>query len=370
MSKVTLKKLGLFWLAVSAACTVLVGCTSHEHSSDDSAAWASPGNFIVSYGPVMEPYSSDIPNSYYVYSPTGQLLASTQGQGSWTPVALSAHGRSYGYFSDSLDDLGTGEEKASFLERSPVSFYGGSPEGNLAVAIINESASVEFHHSVVVFYGQSTFKEPVPTVPHSLAVGEEAALVVGDSFEGEHHKKDLVLVSSDGSVKTIDFPRGYDTTVPDFKYPHVNYLGDGLFEVLEGRTEGEVTNFKSFEVRVSNDEVVTQKVRQFSMELPKDFAVARSLPFGENGFIDTSGNVFINHRDGQSPERTGTIPDFHEDGFIPVSFSAEPFFGILRRNLIEIRRWEAPEKVVAQLSYEKSACRDDACGISSISRTS
>ena len=252
------------WLTVPAACLVLVGCTDVKRSTGDKQAWASPGNFVVSYGPVVEPYSSSIHNTYYLYSPSGQRLASSQGKGSWTPVALTTREGSFGYFSDSIKDLGSGEEKASFLERSPISFYGGSPAGNLTVGIVNDSDSAEFHHSLVVFHGQSTFKEPIPTVPHSLAVGEDAALVVGDSYEGERHKKDLVLVRSDGSVKTIDFPRGYDTSIPDFKYPHVNYLSNGVFEILEGRTEGEVTRFKSFEVRISDDdELVTQKVSLF-----------------------------------------------------------------------------------------------------------
>ncbi|OIR41053.1 hypothetical protein BJP07_09420 [Corynebacterium sp. NML130628] len=278
---------------------------------------------------------------------------------------------SYGYFPDSIKDLGSGEEKASFLERSPVTFYDGSPTGNLAVGIVNDSDSAEFHHSFIVFHGQSTFKAPVPTVPHSLAVSEDAALVVGDSYEGERHKKDLVLVRKDGSVTTIDFPHGYDTSIPDFKYPHVNYLGDGLFEILEGKTEGEVTHFTSFEVRLSDDnEAVTQQISHFSMALHKNFAVTRSLPFGENGFIDTNGTVFINHRDSEPPELTGTIPRFQEENFIPVNFSTQALFGIRRKDIIEIRRWDAPEKITARLNYEQNACSDEACGISSISRTS
>ena len=358
------------WLTVPASCLVLAGCTDVERSTGNKQAWASPGNFVVSYGPVVEPYSSSIHNTYYLYSPSGQRLASSQGKGSWTPVALTTREGSFGYFSDSIKDLGSGEEKASLLERSPVSFYGGSPAGNLTVGIVNDSDSAEFHHSLVVFHGQSTFKEPIPTVPHSLAVGEDAALVVGDSYEGERHKKDLVLVRSDDSVKTIDFPRGYDTSIPDFKCPHVNYLSNGVFEILEGRTEGEVTRFKSFEVRISDDdELVTQKVSHFSMVLHNDFAITRSLPLGENGVIDTNGNVFINHRDTKPPELTGTIPQFHEKSFVPVNFSAEALFGIRRKDSIEIRRWDAPEEITARLSYEKNACSDSACGISSISRT-
>lgn len=371
MSKILFRKDRFPWLAIPAACLILVGCTDVEHSTGDKQAWASPGNFIVSYGPVVEPYSSSIHNSYYLYSPSGARLASSQGEGSWTPVVLTTREGSYGYFPDSINDLGSGEEKASFLKRSPITFYGGSPEGNLAVGIINDSDSAKFHHSFVIVHGQSAFKGPVPTVPHSLAVGEEAALVVGDSHEGEHHKKDLVLVRSDGSIKTIDFPHGYDTSIPDFKYPHVNYLGDGLFEVLEGKTEGEVSYFRSFEVRLSdNDELLTQKISYFSMELHKDFAVTRSLPFGENGFIDTNGKVFINHRDSKPPKLAGTIPEFHEKSFVSVNFSVEALFGIRRKDFIEIRRWDTPEEIIARLSYEKSACPDDACGISSISRTS
>ncbi|AKE41624.1 hypothetical protein UL82_07310 [Corynebacterium kutscheri] len=360
----------VLWIIVSIACMVFVGCSDAQQYSESEKLWTSPGNFIVSYGPIMEPYSSKIDNSYYLYSPSGQQLGWLQGQGSWAPVALATRKGSYGYFAGSINNLGDGTQKVSFLKESPVSFYGSSPNGNLAIAIINDSNSAEFHHSFVAFYEESTSKGTVPTVPHSLAVGEEAALVVGDSYEGERYEKDLVLIRNDGSIKKINFPLGYDENIPDFKYPHVNYLGNGVFEVLEGITKGERTDFKSFEVRIGDDDELTiQKVTHFSMNLHEDFAITQSLPFGENGFIDINGNVFINHRDTHLPEKTGNIRSFNAKAYIPVNFSTEALLGIRQKDCIEISRWDKPELVVARLKYEKKACSDDACGISSISRT-
>ncbi|MDN6823089.1 MAG: hypothetical protein L0L83_05575 [Corynebacterium flavescens] len=108
----------------------------------------------------------------------------------------------------------------------------------------------------------------------------------------------------------------------------------------------------------------------FSMTLNDSFSITRSLPFGENGFIDTSGNVLINHRDAHGPERTGTIPEFDADKFVPINSSTKSFIGIRKPNSIEIRRWSKSEEIVTEVAYEKDACADEACGISSISAVS
>lgn len=368
VTKIFPKQRALFLSVASAACLFVMGCSVSQQPSGSEKQWETPGNFIVSYGPVMEPYSSKIDNSYYLYSSSGQHLGRSSGRGSWAPVALTSQEGAYGYFSDSIEKLGVNDQKVSFLKNSPVSFYGRSPEGKLAVAIINDSHSAEFHHSSIAFGGGSIVKQTLPTVPHSLAVGEEAALVVGDSRDGNHRKKDLVLIRNDGAVKAIDFPPGYNAGIPDFKYPHVNYLGSGLFEVLEGVTEGEVTHFRSFEVRIGvDDRLMTQRIAHFSMALHDDFAITRTLPFGENGFIDAKGNVFINHRDLYPPESTGKIQAFDANDFIPVNSSKEALIGIRREDSIEIRRWGKPEEIVVSLAYEGEECSDEACGISSIS---
>lgn len=131
------------------------------------------------------------------------------------------------------------------------------------------------------------------------------------------------------------------------------------------------TNFKSFELRISDeDELLIQKVTHFSMDLHEDFAVTRSLPFGENGFIDVNGNVFINHRDSHPPEQTGTIQSFNTESYIPVNSSTEALVGLRRKDFIEIRRWDKPDIMVARLSYENKACSDEACGIASVSHVS
>lgn len=347
----------------------LMGCSVlGQKPSDEQGEWSRKGSFIASYGPVVEPYSSRIRNSYYLYSDSGKQLSAAKGRGSWAPVAITTQSGAYGYFSGSLEQLGSDGPEVSFMKNSPVSFYGHSPEGRMAVAILNDSDSAEFHHSSVVFDGASANKATIPTVPHSLAVGERNALVVGDSVDGNVQRKDLLLLDADGTVTNIGFPSGYDESLPDFKYPHVNYLGDGLFEVLQAATEGPVTNFKSFEVRIVNDSYLeTQQVRSFSMSLNDDFAVTRSLPLGENGFIDTSGRVFINHRDVFGPEHTGTIPQFDTDKFVPVNSSTEALLGIRTASSIEIRKWAKPEEIVAEIAYERGACADEACGLSSIS---
>ncbi|GAB3948106.1 hypothetical protein [Corynebacterium tapiri] len=239
----------------------------------------------------------------------------------------------------------------------------------MAVAIMNESQSAEFLFKAVVFNRGEVNSVPIPSGVHSLAVGENHALIAGDSLGDDPKKKELYLLKSNGQVKQIPFPEGYDLTTPDFKYSHVNYLGAGLFEVLQGVPDGEVTKLKSFEVRVTPEMTLkVENTREFKMTLANNFVKHVMLPFGETGFIDDQGSVFINHRDTKDPERTGHVDGVTRETYVRVNSSIEALFGVRRDGLIEIRRWGSPESIVTEIPFEKGACSDEACGIASVSK--
>ena len=179
----------------------------------------------------------------------------------------------------------------------------------------------------------------------------------------------MFLLDAEGDGREIAFPDGYEVNSPDFKYPHVNYLGDGLFEILQGRVEGSRTFLTAFEVRVSGDDSLdTEQVTEHVMTLHDDFAVTRTLQRGENGFIDNEGRVFINRRDSADPELTGTIEGFSEEQFIPMNSAGfDPKFALEKGGKIEVRSWNAPEKPLTTFDYHSEACKDSSCGVSSIS---
>ena len=102
--------------------------------------------------------------------------------------------------------------------------------------------------------------------------------------------------------------------------------------------EGSRTFLTAFEVRVSGDDTLdTEQVTEHVMTLHEDFAVTRTLPRGENGFIDKEGRVFINRRDSADPELTGTIEGFSEEQFIFMnSAGLDPKFALEKLSLIHI----------------------------------
>lgn len=308
---------------------------------------------------MLEPFGNNSSNSYYLHAPTGQEIDHVQGSGSWTPVALPTSGGSYLYFADSIQQHGLHNGSVEIHDYDPITYFGSSPEGSMAIAIVNSSQSAAFAHQAIILKDDGTTStHDLPLVPHSLAVGEKHAIVIGYTPNATASDRRMFLLDAEGNGREIAFPDGYEVNSPDFKYPHVNYLGDGLFEILQGRVEGHRTFLTAFEVRVT----------EHVMTLHEDFAVTRTLQRGENGFIDNEGRVFINRWDSADPELTGTIEGFSENQFIPVnSAGGDPKFALERGGKIEVRSWNAPEKPLTTISYHTEACRDSSCGISSVS---
>ncbi|WP_143111741.1 hypothetical protein [Corynebacterium sp. NML130628] len=216
-------------------------------------------------------------------------------------------------------------------------------------------------------------EQDFPAIPHSLAVGDSEALIVGNPQENERNanENELYLLESDGNLTKIPFPPGYDVET-NFKYPYVNYLGDGKFEVLQGHSEGRKTHLTSFEVSVDSakKQLDVHNIHPLTMMLSEDFAITRTLPNGENGVIDKSGNVYINRRDSSEPEKVGHIEEFSADNFIRMKTPGrEPKFGIRRAGTIEVRKWNDPNTVLFSVNVERSACGSPDCGIASISET-
>ena len=352
---------------------LLAGCSPTQDAGPTASTaqdWSESGNYIVSYGPVLEPFGNNSSNSYYLHEPKGQEIAHVQGSGSWTPVALPTNGGSYLYFANSIQQHGLNNGSVEIHDYDPITYFGFSPEGSMAVAIVNSSQSDKFAHQAIVLKEDGTNStHDLPLVPHSLAVGEKHAIVIGYTPTGTASDRRMFLLDAEGGGREIAFPDGYEVNSPDFKYPHVNYLGDGLFEILQGRVERSRTFLTAFEVRVSGDDSLnTEQVTEHVMTLHEDFAVTRTLQRGENGFIDNEGRVFINRRDSADPELTGTIEGFSEEQFIPMNSAGfDPKFALEKGGKIEVRSWNAPEKPLTTFDYHSEACKDSSCGVSSIS---
>lgn len=376
MRAATMIKTVFSFMVFSGILALLAGCSPTQDGGPAASTalhWSESGNYIVSYGPVLEPFGNNSSNSYYLHAPTGQEIDHVQGSGSWTPVALPTSGGSYLYFADSIQQHGLHNGSVEIHDYDPITYFGSSPEGSMAIAIVNSSQSDAFaHQAIVLKENGTTSTHDLPLVPHSLAVDEKHAIVIGYTPNGTASDRRMFLLDAEGNGREIAFPDGYEVNSPDFKYPHVNYLGDGLFEILQGRVEGNRTFLTAFEVRVSEDDTLdTEQVTEHVMTLHEDFAVTRTLQRGENGFIDNEGRVFINRRDFADPELTGTIEGFSEEQFIPVnSAGGDPKFALEKGGKIEVRSWNAPEKPLTTISYHTEACRDSSCGISSISEIS
>lgn len=345
-----------------------------DRSKGAELGWATSGNYIVSYGPVKEPYPSTTDNTYYLYSPSGEEIGREKGPGSWSPIALPTRGGSYLYFADKIRQSGGNGSEISVPYRSPIVNFDGSPNGSFSIAILNTSQSAAFSHSVMLLKDDGEIIErDFPSIPHSLAVGDSEALIVGNPREGEGNanENELYLLDTDGNLTKIPFPPGYDVET-DFKYPYANYLGDGKFEVLQGHSEGRKTHLTSFEVSVDSakKQLDVHNIHPLTMTLSEDFAITRTLPNGENGVIDKSGNVYINRRDLSEPEQVGHIEGFSADNFIRMKTPGrEPKFGLRRAGKIEVRKWNDPDAVLFSVDVERSACGSPDCDVASISET-
>ena len=347
----------------------------------NAASWGQSGNFIVGYGPVREPYSSNVQNTYQVFSPEGQWLDETTQRGGYYPVAIPTRQGSYLYFADTIRQAGEHTHEVDITDFDPIEYCSNSETGIFGIAVVNASTS-EFAYDSIVFTadGGSTTTS-IDMVPHSLAVGKDYALIVGYASS----VRKLLLVDSRGRVTKIDFPKGYRLDSPSFPYPHVNYLGNDRFEVLQAErvTElerGHTVDFVSFEIELGEhhaDPDHTLSVSRFTKTLPDDFGAGYALSHGDTGYTTKDGRIYVNKRlTKNQPTFTGRIAGFSQerlltnDIFVPVNSQfGEPLFGIKDKESISIRSWFEPNKVRTVIPVSKNACFfdiDDVCDLASI----
>ena len=347
----------------------------------NAASWGQSGNFIVGYGPVREPYSSNVQNTYQVFSPDGQWLDETTQRGGYYPVAIPTRQGSYLYFADAIKQAGEHTHEIDITDFDPIEYSSNSETGTFGVAVVNASTS-EFSYDIVGLTadGRSTRFSPA-MVPHSLAVGKDYALVAGHASS----TKKLLLVNNQGQAKEINFPKGYQLDSPNFPYPYVNYLGNDRFEVLQAERvkeleRGHTVDFVSFEIELGErhaDPDHTLSVSRFTKTLPDDFGAGYALSHGDTGYTTKDGRIYVNKRlTKNQPTFTGRIAGFSQerlltnDIFVPVSSQfGEPLFGIKDKESISIRSWFEPNKVRTVIPVSKNACFfdiDDVCDLASI----
>ena len=355
---------------------------ANRHSfPENTASWGQSGNYIMGYGPVREPYSSSIKNTYQVFSPDGQWLDETTQKGGYYPIAIPTRQGSYLYFADAIKQAGEHTHEVDITDYDPIEYSSNSETGTFGVAVVNASTS-EFSYDIVGLTadGRST-KFSTVMVPHSLAVGKDYALVAGHASSA----KKLLLVNNQGQAKEINFPKGYQLDSPNFPYPYVNYLGNDRFEVLQAERvkeleRGHTVDFVSFEIELGEhhaDPDHALSVSRFTKTLPDDFGAGYALSHGDTGYTTKDGRIYVNKRlTKNEPTFTGQLAGFSKDRlltnniFIPVNSQfGEPLFGIKDKESISIRSWFEPNKVRTVIPVSKNACffdMDDVCGLASI----
>lgn len=314
---------------------------ANRHSfPENTASWGQSGNYIMGYGPVREPYSSSIKNTYQVFSPDGQWLDETTQKGGYYPIAIPTRQGSYLYFADAIKQAGEHTHEVDITDYDPIEYSSNSETGTFGVAVVNASTS-EFSYDIVGLTadGRST-KFSTVMVPHSLAVGKDYALVAGHASSA----KKLLLVNNQGQAKEINFPKGYQLDSPNFPYPYVNYLGNDRFEVLQAERvkeleRGHTVDFVSFEIELGEhhaDPDHALSVSRFTKTLPDDFGAGYALSHGDTGYTTKDGRIYVNKRlTKNEPTFTGQLAGFSKDRlltnniFIPVnSLFGDPLFGI------------------------------------------
>jgi len=355
---------------------------ANRHSfPENTVSWGQSGNYIMGYGPVREPYSSSIKNTYQVFSPDGQWLDETTQKGGYYPIAIPTRQGSYLYFADAIKQAGEHTHEVDITDYDPIEYSSNSETGTFGVAVVNASTS-EFSYDIVGLTadGRST-KFSTVMVPHSLAVGKDYALVAGHASSA----KKLLLVNNQGQAKEINFPKGYQLDSPNFPYPYVNYLGNDRFEVLQAERvkeleRGHTVDFVSFEIELGEhhaDPDHALSVSRFTKTLPDDFGAGYALSHGDTGYTTKDGRIYVNKRlTKNEPTFTGQLAGFSKDRlltnniFIPVnSLFGDPLFGIKDKESISIRSWFEPNKVRTVIPVSKNACffdMDDVCGLASI----
>ena len=382
-----LVKRGCLSVLALVVCLIVMVVSAEKYAStrrtlpENTASWGQSGNYIMGYGPVREPYSSSIKNTYQVFSPDGQWLDETTQKGGYYPIAIPTRQGSYLYFADAIKQAGEHTHEVDITDYDPIEYSSNSETGTFGVAAVNASTS-EFSYDIVGLTadGRST-KFSTVMVPHSLAVGKDYALVAGHASSA----KKLLLVNNQGQAKEINFPKGYQLDSPNFPYPYVNYLGNDRFEVLQAERvkeleRGHTVAFVSFEIELGEhhaDPDHALSVSRFTKTLPDDFGAGYALSHGDTGYTTKDGRIYVNKRlTKNEPTFTGQLAGFSKDRlltnniFIPVnSLFGDPLFGIKDKESISIRSWFEPNKVRTVIPVSKNACffdMDDVCGLASI----
>jgi len=382
-----LVKRGCLSVLALVVCLIVMVVSAEKYAStrrtlpENTASWGQSGNYIMGYGPVREPYSSSIKNTYQVFSPDGQWLDETTQKGGYYPIAIPTRQGSYLYFADAIKQAGEHTHEVDITDYDPIEYSSNSETGTFGVAVVNASTS-EFSYDIVGLTadGRST-KFSTVMVPHSLAVGKDYALVAGHASSA----KKLLLVNNQGQAKEINFPKGYQLDSPNFPYPYVNYLGNDRFEVLQAERvkeleRGHTVDFVSFEIELGEhhaDPDHALSVSRFTKTLPDDFGAGYALSHGDTGYTTKDGRIYVNKRlTKNEPTFTGQLAGFSKDRlltnniFIPVnSLFGDPLFGIKDKESISIRSWFEPNKVRTVIPVSKNACffdMDDVCGLASI----
>ena len=382
-----LVKRGCLSVLALVVCLIVMVVSAEKYAStrrtlpENTASWGQSGNYIMGYGPVREPYSSSIKNTYQVFSPDGQWLDEMTQKGGYYPIAIPTRQGSYLYFADAIKQAGEHTHEVDIMDYDPIEYSSNSETGTFGVAVVNASTS-EFSYDIVGLTadGRST-KFSTVMVPHSLAVGKDYALVAGHASSA----KKLLLVNNQGQAKEINFPKGYQLDSPNFPYPYVNYLGNDRFEVLQAERvkeleRGHTVDFVSFEIELGEhhaDPDHALSVSRFTKTLPDDFGAGYALSHGDTGYTTKDGRIYVNKRlTKNEPTFTGQLAGFSKDRlltnniFIPVnSLFGDPLFGIKDKESISIRSWFEPNKVRTVIPVSKNACffdMDDVCGLASI----
>jgi len=380
-------KCGCFSIIGLILCLILFYFSTEKYATnrrslpESVTSWGQSGNFIVGYGPVREPYPDTVKNTYQVFSPDGKFLDETTQRGGYYPTVIPMRQGSYLYFADAIKQAGEHTHEVDITDYDPIEYSSNSETGTFGVAVVNASTS-EFSYDIVGLTadGKST-KFSTRMVPHSLAVGKDYALVAG--YESSTRK--LLLVNNQGKVKEINFPKGYRLDSPSFPYPHVNYLGNDRFEVLQAERvkeleRGHTVDFVSFEIELGErhaDPDHTLSVSRFTKTLPDDFGAGYALSHGDTGYTTKDGRIYVNKRlTKNQPTFTGRIAGFSQerlltnDIFVPVNSQfGDPLFGIKDKESISIRSWFEPNKVRTVIPVSKNACFfdiDDVCDLASI----
>lgn len=351
---------------------------SIRYPSDPSeellSEWGKPGNLIVSYGPIMEPYRSTTKNSYSLHSPDGKQIDMVSGDGAYSPDSFPTRGGSYLYFPDRLRQVGEHTGVQTIAKYDPISFGSESPVGNYSVAVINASGAEKFVYQIVLLRedGQ-TFSTKTEIQIHSLASSPDYTLLIGDTEKGRR----LLALDLEGNLKEIPFPAEYDIYSPDFVQKHVSYLGGDRFEILQGNqvedSAGNLhTDFISFEIEYGKehrDSTTAVSTTHYSKVLPADVKMHYALKHGDSVYVRENGDVYIHERLKNSAYITGNIGTKTKKEMVPVfSYNTDPLFGLEEEDgSISLRKWHEPEKIITTIPKNDWACKLEECGIGQIS---